>query len=481
MKSERENAEHALSLAIARICTKAAASVTPPRPTAPKSLTKFCVTLKKSVYKDPSLHFFDVRRLYQCMDAEGLLDNVIGEAEKPTNGKKESDITEARQMKLLDVVSREAETGLKSSGASFLGAVLLQEKRASILDFIMLKVIGKGSFGKVLLSQHTRSDQVYAVKVMDKETILEQDAIDRIMSEHNVLLGNEVHPFLVGLHYSFQTPSKLYFVLDYVNGGELYFHLNKEKKFSVGRSLFYAAELTSGLGFLHGHNIIYRDLKPENILLDNHGHIMLTDFGLCKENMGPADRTGTFCGTPEYLAPEMLNKIPYGRAVDWWCLGCVTYEMIVGLPPFYSQDWNEMYDKILSGPLNFSALVPPKSRSLLQQLLVRDPEKRLGSGASGVAEIKKHPAFAHIDFSKLENREVAPPFNPGVEGFMDLRNFDPEVTSEAISDDLDASDLGLPPPLDTGTGGVPSNSSDSEKSKKEFQQFDGVGQLSQLV
>lgn len=475
MKTERENAERALSHAIANIAMRVCKAQQPAKPP-PKSLTKFCVTLKKSVYKDPSLHFFDVRRLYHALETEGLLNDVIGEPGTPSELMSDTDITEARQMELLDTVSREAESELKSSGAAFLGAVLLQEKRAAIIDFLMLKVIGKGSFGKVLLAQHTRSDQVYAVKVMDKETILQQDAIDRIMSEHNVLLGNEVHPFLVGLHYSFQTPSKLYFVLDYVNGGELYFHLNKEKKFSVARSLYYSAELASGLGFLHGHNIIYRDLKPENILIDNQGHIMLTDFGLCKENMGPNDRTGTFCGTPEYLAPEMLQKIPYGRAVDWWCLGCVAYEMIVGLPPFYSQDWNQMYDLILYGELKFSALVPPKCRSLLQQLLTRDPAKRLGSGDGGVNDIKRHPAFAQIDFAKLENRELPPPFNPGVEGFMDLRNFDPEVTSEPISDNIDKDDLGLPPPLDTGRGGAPTNPAPGN-----FDTFTGIGQLSSLA
>lgn len=158
-----------------------------------------------------------------------------------------------------------------------------------------------------------------------------QNEVKHIMSERNVLLGNVNHPFLVGLHFSFQTPAKLYFVLDYVNGGELFFHLQREKRFAVSRAQFYAAEITSAVGYLHSLNIVYRDLKPENILLDGQGHVVLTDFGLCKEDVAPGGTTATFCGTPEYLAPEVLKKHSYGRAVDWWCLGCVTYEMICGL------------------------------------------------------------------------------------------------------------------------------------------------------
>jgi len=483
------------------------------------------------VYKDPSLHFFDVRRLYSCLIEERLLEAVLGADTIRTvaemAGAEDKSRVEALQMALLDVLSREAEATLKSSGASFLGSVLLKEKKASIKDFKMLKVIGKGSFGKVLLAKHSRSESIYAVKVMDKEAILAQDVAGRIMSEHNVLLGNEMHPFLVGLHYSFQTASKLYFVLDYVNGGELYFHLNKDKKFTEKRALFYAAELTSALGFLHDHHVLYRDLKPENILLDKDGHIMLTDFGLCKEGMGPEDTTGTFCGTPEYLAPEMLQKTPYGRAVDWWTLGCVTYEMIVGLPPFYCQDWQKMYELILHGELKFPGGVSARCRGLLEGLLNRDPVNRLGSGAADAAAVKKHPAFASFDFAALENREVpplpparrprvrlhacervqetvcceaagshhltapcllgceqiTPPFNPAVLDYLDLRNFDPEVTSEEIPDNVDKASLGLPPPLDATGADVVSagpfpGASTAAGAPASFDGFSGVGQLS---
>ena len=311
----------------------------------------------------------------------------------------------------------------------------------------MLKVIGKGSFGKVLLGKHIKTHRVFAIKVLSKEAIVKQNEAKHIMSERNVLLKNRDHPFLVGLYYSFQTPAKLYFVLDYVNGGELFFHLQREKRFSVPRALFYAAEITSALTFMHSHDVVYRDLKPENILLDSKGHVVLTDFGLCKENVKPGGTTSTFCGTPEYLAPEVLKKHAYGRSVDWWCLGCVTYEMMCGLPPFYSRDCSEMYDRILHAPLRFPEIVPPLARSLLEGLLVRIPDQRLGGTAADADEIKAHPFFAAIDWvsaaagtllcnpsdppgpqAALDRREIPPPFNPGVADHMDLHNFDPQFT-----------------------------------------------------
>ena len=206
-----------------------------------------------------------------------------------------------------------------------------EQHHAKASDFEFLKMIGKGSFGKVLLAKHKKEKRVYAVKVLAKKMILKRNEKTHIMCERNVLLKNLNHPFLVGLRYSFQSKDKLYFVLDYVNGGELFFHLQKERYFSESRARFYAAEITSALGYLHSEKIVYRDLKPENILLDAEGHIVLTDFGLCKDGLSGRETTNTFCGTPEYLAPEVLRKEAYDRCVDWWCLGAVVYEMIYGL------------------------------------------------------------------------------------------------------------------------------------------------------
>ncbi|XP_043923305.1 serine/threonine-protein kinase Sgk3 isoform X2 [Protopterus annectens] len=251
--------------------------------------------------------------------------------------------------------------------------------QAKPTDFEFLKVIGKGSFGKVYLAKRKWDGTFYAIKVLQKRMILNRKEQKHIMAERNVLVQNVKHPFLVGLHYSFQTSDKLYFVLDFVNGGELFFHLQRERFFSEERARFYAAEIASALGYLHSIKIVYRDLKPENILLDAEGHIILTDFGLCKEGIASSDTTSTFCGTPEYLAPEVLLKRPYDNTVDWWCLGSVLYEMLYGLPPFYSRDTAEMYDNILHKTLTERPGISLLAWSILEALLEKDNHKRLGA------------------------------------------------------------------------------------------------------
>ncbi|XP_035277999.1 serine/threonine-protein kinase Sgk1 isoform X1 [Anguilla anguilla] len=305
-------------------------------------------------------------------------------------------------------------------------------------DFNFLKVIGKGSFGKVLLARHRSDDKFYAVKVLQKKAILKKKEEKHIMSERNVLLKNVKHPFLVGLHYSFQTTDKLYFVLDYINGGELFYHLQRERCFLEPRARFYAAEIASALGYLHSLNIVYRDLKPENILLDSQGHIVLTDFGLCKENIEPNGTTSTFCGTPEYLAPEVLHKQPYDRTVDWWCLGAVIYETLYGLPPFYSRNTAEMYDNILNKPLQLKPNISNAARNLLEGLLQKDRTKRLGC-TDDFTEIKNHMFFSPINWDDLNAKRITPPFNPNVTGPSDLRHFDPEFTDEPVPSSIGCS------------------------------------------
>ncbi|KFO32210.1 Serine/threonine-protein kinase Sgk1 [Fukomys damarensis] len=302
-------------------------------------------------------------------------------------------------------------------------------------DFHFLKVIGKGSFGKVLLARHKAEEAFYAVKVLQKKAILKKKEEKHIMSERNVLLKNVKHPFLVGLHFSFQTADKLYFVLDYINGGELFYHLQRERCFLEPRARFYAAEIASALGYLHSLNIVYRDLKPENILLDSQGHIVLTDFGLCKENIEHNGTTSTFCGTPEYLAPEVLHKQPYDRTVDWWCLGAVLYEMLYGLPPFYSRNTAEMYDNILNKPLQLKPNITNSARHLLEGLLQKDRTKRLGA-KDDFMELKSHIFFSLINWDDLINKKIMPPFNPNVSGPSDLRHFDPEFTEEPVPNSI---------------------------------------------
>ncbi|XP_035214680.1 serine/threonine-protein kinase Sgk2-like isoform X2 [Stegodyphus dumicola] len=306
-----------------------------------------------------------------------------------------------------------------------------EKKNVKPNDFEFLKVIGKGSFGRVLLAKHKAEGNIYAVKVLQKKMILKRNEKNHVMSERNVLLKNLHHPFLVGLHYAFQTPDKLYFVLDYVNGGELFFHLQRERYFPEPRARFYAAEITSALGYLHAEGIIYRDLKPENILLDYQGHVVLTDFGLSKEGLAEKDTTTTFCGTPEYLAPEVLRKQAYDKAVDWWCLGAVLYEMLYGLPPFYSKDTLEMYQNILNKPLRLRTNISIPARNLLEGLLQKDKTKRLGA-VRDVDDIKSHEFFRVINWNDLEAKSVPPPYNPNVRGQMDLKNIDPEFIREPV-------------------------------------------------
>jgi serine/threonine protein kinase len=302
-------------------------------------------------------------------------------------------------------------------------------------DFEFLKTVGKGSFGRVYLARHKADQQIFAMKVLSKAHIKKRNEVKHVMSERNVLILNMKHPFLVSLHYSFQTKDKLYFVLDYLNGGELFFHLQREKRFAEPRARFYTAEIASALGYLHEKDIIYRDLKPENLLLDRYGHVVLTDFGLCKEGITATDTTGTFCGTPEYLAPEIVLKKPYDRTVDWWCLGSVLYEMLFGLPPFYSKDHNEMYDKIVHQQLRISQMVSMSARDALSQLLQKDRSIRLGAKRD-FAEVKEHAFFYAIDWAALLRREIKPPFVPRVKDELDISCIDKEFTEQPVTDSL---------------------------------------------
>ncbi|CAD5233352.1 unnamed protein product [Bursaphelenchus xylophilus] len=293
--------------------------------------------------------------------------------------------------------------------------------------FEYLKTIGKGSFGRVFMVRYRMDGKIYAMKVLGKARILKRNEAKHVMAERNVLKSNINHPFLVYLHYSFQTKDKLYFVLDFLNGGELFFHLQKDRHFSENRARFYAAEIASALGYLHERQIIYRDLKPENLILDRYGHVVITDFGLCKEGIKLNDLTQTFCGTPEYLAPEIIQKKPYGLTVDWWCLGAVLYEFMFSLPPFYSKDHKEMYEKILYKPLSVPATASATTKQVLNDFLKKDRSERLGA-KNDLEEIKEHPFFATIDWEKLLKRELKPPFVPKVKNETDTGYIASEFT-----------------------------------------------------
>jgi len=241
------------------------------------------------------------------------------------------------------------------------------EKKVNIEDFEKLKVVGKGSFGKVLLVRKMDDKKIFAMKILDKATIVEKEEVEHTRSEKSILTKLD-HPFLIKLHYSFQTPEKLYLIMDFVNGGELFFHLQQQQIFNEETAKFLCGEILLALEYLHSNGIVYRDLKPENLLISKEGHIIMTDFGLSKEGLNdPNDRTGTFCGTPEYLAPEILEGKTYGKGVDWWSFGSLLFEMLTGLPPFYDEDLQNMYTKIMTEEVVYPNTLPEHATDLLKK------------------------------------------------------------------------------------------------------------------
>eukprot|EP00164_Ancoracysta_twista_P004274 GFYU01005758.1.p1 GENE.GFYU01005758.1~~GFYU01005758.1.p1 ORF type:complete len:466 (-),score=161.18 GFYU01005758.1:888-2285(-) len=306
--------------------------------------------------------------------------------------------------------------------------------KVSVEDFDIMAVVGRGSFGKVMQVKHKATGGIYAMKVLRKDAMVRGNQIKNAISERNIL-QKIIHPFLVGLKFAFQTGDKLYMVLDYVNGGELFFHLQNEGKFDEDRVRLYSAEILLALEHLHDMNIVYRDLKPENILMTHDGHLKLTDFGLAKEVVSTNDKTSTFCGSPEYLAPELLRGEDHGKAVDWWTFGTIVYEMLAGLPPFYSKNHNQMFEMILNKELEFPEYMSSTAKDLLGKLLERNPTTRLGT-ATDATEIKAHPFFDSIDFEKVYNLEYKPTFTPKIQGEGDVSNFDPLFTKEAAVDSV---------------------------------------------
>jgi len=296
-------------------------------------------------------------------------------------------------------------------------------------DFEMLKVLGKGTFGKVVMCRDKETGEIMAMKILKKDVIVAKDEIAHTLTENRVLQLTK-HPFLTSLNYSFQTHDRLCFVMEYVNGGELFFHLSRERVFSEERTRFYGAEITLAIHYLHEMGIVYRDLKLENLLLDSQGHIKVTDFGLCKEEITYGATTRTFCGTPEYLAPEVLEDNDYGRAVDWWGVGVVMYEMMCGRLPFYSRDHEVLFELILVEEIKFPARLSDVAKSLLSGLLTKDPDKRLGGGQGDAEEVKKHVFFEPINWDDLYNRQVEPPFKPEIKDATDVSYFDTDFTSE---------------------------------------------------
>ncbi|KAF2661340.1 hypothetical protein K491DRAFT_674003 [Lophiostoma macrostomum CBS 122681] len=303
-------------------------------------------------------------------------------------------------------------------------------RRIGLDHFNFLAVLGKGNFGKVMLAETKSTKQLYAIKVLKKEFIIENDEVESVRSEKRVLLiaNKERHPFLVNLHACFQTETRVYFVMEYISGGDLMLHIQRGQ-FGTKRAQFYAAEVCLALKYFHENGVIYRDLKLDNIMLTLDGHIKIADYGLCKEEMWYGSTTSTFCGTPEFMAPEILLDKKYGRAVDWWAFGVLIYQMLLQQSPFRGEDEDEIYDAILADEPLYPIHMPRDSVSILQKLLTREPELRLGSGPTDAQEIMSHAFFRNINWDDVYHKKIPSPFIPQITSATDTSNFDTEFTS----------------------------------------------------
>jgi protein-serine/threonine kinase len=297
----------------------------------------------------------------------------------------------------------------------------------SQLSFNPIKIVGKGGFSRVLQARKKDTGNLYAIKIMSKDFILSEDKAAQILMERNIM-ARVSHPFIVNLFWAFQTSKELHLVMDLCPGGELFFHLHNLGRFTEDQARFYFGEILLGLEYLHKMDVVYRDLKPENILLDIDGHVRLTDFGLSKQNISNHSRTYSFCGSPEYMSPEMLKGSGHGRAVDFYSLGALLYEMLTGLPPFYDRNQDKMYRNILTEDLSYPNYISKTCKSLLSGLLSKEPRHRLGYNR-GAEEIKEHPWCINIDWSKLLHKRILPPFRPNLRH----SNFDPVYTKERIN------------------------------------------------
>jgi novel protein kinase C epsilon type len=300
-------------------------------------------------------------------------------------------------------------------------------------SFNYTKVLGKGSFGKVMLAEpKSGGGEVYAIKILKKDSICADDDVECTMIEKRVLALACQHPFLTALHSCFQTPDRLFFVMEFVNGGDLMFQIQRARKFDENRARFYAGEIILGLMFLHDHGVIYRDLKLDNVMLDSQGHMKIADFGMCKEGITDGVLTNTFCGTPDYIAPEILDEMDYGFSVDWWALGVLMYEMMAGQPPFEADSEDDLFEAILNDEVVFPAWMSREGITICKGFMTKSVPDRLGCGNHGKdhKQIMAHPFFASTDWKALEARQVVPPFKPKIGSATDAGNFDTDFTRE---------------------------------------------------
>ncbi|KAK5644501.1 hypothetical protein RI129_005801 [Pyrocoelia pectoralis] len=321
--------------------------------------------------------------------------------------------------------------GYKKSGRITPPATTIPRfRKYTIEDFQFLKVLGKGSFGKVLLAELKNTEYYYAVKCLKKDVVLEDDDVECTLIERKVLALGTKHPYLCHLLCTFQTESHLFFVMEYLNGGDLMFHIQQSGRFQEPRARFYAAEIASGLKFLHSKGIVYRDLKLDNILLDFDGHVRIADFGMCKLQIFLDRMADTFCGTPDYMAPEIIKGQHYNQCVDWWSYGVLLYEMLIGQSPFSGCDEDELFWSICNEKPLIPRYLSTEANSVILLLLEKDANKRLGNKLCPSGDIQDHPFFKPISWERLEARLLDPPFKPKLLHPLDTQYFDKNFTVE---------------------------------------------------
>ncbi|KAI9280508.1 kinase-like domain-containing protein [Sporodiniella umbellata] len=345
-----------------------------------------------------------------------------------TRVQREEDVDLVSQSTCATLVTANNKANYIDSATSFIVEKKQSQPPMTPEDFKLIKVLGKGCIGKVLLVRSKRDNQLYALKAIQKQWVIQQKEMTHIRAERDILVGLRKQPFLVQLYHVFQTPSTLFFLLEYHAGGDLATQLSLFPKLTPKKTHFYTAEIIQGLEVLHNHGIVYRDLKPENVLIGKDGHIVLTDFGLSKIfKPDDADEQGiyltqTFCGTAEYLAPEILLGEPYTFAVDFWSLGTLLFEMLSGMTPFWAEKHIEMYQRVIKEPLTFPPSFDKNTRSLLSGV------ERLGWGDNGIELIKMHPYYENIDWELLQRRQLEPPFIPTIKDEIDVSHFDTAFT-----------------------------------------------------
>lgn len=369
------------------------------------------------------------------MSNKNLKDFVTNKKQKKEN----PSFTKMRTDKLSDIEKylnnnfKENGSSKKANGA--LGTTLFTShktvKEVKLEDFKTLKVIGRGSFGKVCLVEYLPTHEIYAMKGLKKDVLIEQEQISNTLLEKEILQTID-YPLLCGLVFCFQNEERIFFVMPFLSGGELFQHLRKFRRFDEDKVRFYGAQIALALQYLHNKGIIYRDLKPENILMDEDGYLRLADFGMAKK-LKFNEKAMSFCGTPEYLSPEIITMEGHDRMADWWSFGILLFEMLCGLPPFYTDNLDKMYDSIKNNPVKFPKKINlgEDTKDIIKKLLEKNPKKRLGY-ENGIEDIKSHPFFSSIDFTLVEQKKLPAPFIPQLNNETDVKYFDEEFTNEEI-------------------------------------------------